>query len=83
MAGLATWTRPQGGMFLLLTLAPGRNAAALLPAAMERGVVYVPGENFYPGGGGENTLRLNFVSAREAEIERGVATLARVFREAA
>ncbi len=76
LAGRATWTRPAGGMFLLLRLGQGRSAGALLSAALDRGVAFVPGAAFFPGGGGEETMRLNFVSPPLAEIEDGVARLA-------
>lgn len=82
LSGLAAWTRPAGGMFLFVSLHGALDAAALLPAAMERGVVYVPGASFHPDGGGANTLRLNFVSASEEAIRRGVALLAQTFQEA-
>jgi 2-aminoadipate transaminase len=77
LAGRATWTRPAGGMFLLLRLAAGRSAAKLLSAALDRGVAFVPGAAFFPGGGGEETMRLNFVSPQLSEIEDGVARLAK------
>ncbi|MGV3723973.1 MAG: PLP-dependent aminotransferase family protein, partial [Actinomycetota bacterium] len=65
LGGLAHWTRPAGGMFVWVTLPEGRNAAELLRRAMARGVVFVPGASFHADGGGENTFRLNFVSATE------------------
>ncbi|MBI4537396.1 MAG: PLP-dependent aminotransferase family protein [candidate division NC10 bacterium] len=77
LGGQATWTRPAGGMFLLLWLPAGRSASALLPRALDHGVAYVPGAAFFPGGDGENTMRLNFLSPALAEIEDGVARLAR------
>jgi 2-aminoadipate transaminase len=77
LAGRATWTRPAGGMFLLLRLPEGRSARALLPAALDQGVAFVPGGAFFPGGGGEETMRLNFVSPPLEQIEDGVARLAR------
>jgi 2-aminoadipate transaminase len=83
LAGVAHWTRPAGGMFLFLTLPEGMDAARLLPRAMERGVVYVPGGSFFAAGGGENTLRLNFVSAAEEAIRRGIGILAALIRAAA
>jgi DNA-binding transcriptional MocR family regulator len=77
LAGQATWTRPAGGMFLLLRLPEDRSATTLLPRALDQGVAYVPGASFFPGGDGQNTMRLNFVSPALAEIEEGVARLAR------
>lgn len=77
LAGRATWTRPGGGMFLLLRLPGGRSATALLPDALERGVAYVPGAPFFPAGGGEDTMRLNFVSPPLPDIDEGVARLTR------
>jgi 2-aminoadipate transaminase len=80
MTGLATWTHPRGGMFLLLTLPPGIDTARLLPAAMEAGVAFIPGGTFFPRGGGDHTLRLNFVSATPAQIDTGIRLLAGVVR---
>jgi 2-aminoadipate transaminase len=77
LGGRANWTRPGGGMFLLLQLAAGRSAGKVLPAALDQGVAFVPGAAFFPGGGGEDTMRLNFVSPAVAQIEDGVARLAR------
>jgi 2-aminoadipate transaminase len=73
----ATWTRTAGGMFLLLRLPEGRSAASLLPAALDHGVAFVPGAPFFPAGGGEETMRLNFVSPPLEHIEDGVARLAK------
>lgn len=78
LAGRATWTAPSGGMFLLLRLPRGQSATALLPKALDQGVAYVPGAPFFPAGGGEETMRLNFVSPPLAEIAEGVARLATV-----
>jgi 2-aminoadipate transaminase len=77
LAGRATWTRPAGGMFLLLRLPGGQSATALLSKALDQGVAYVPGGSFFPAGGGEETIRLNFVSPPLADIDEGVARLAR------
>ena len=77
LTGKATWTRPAGGMFLLLRLPRGQSATALLSRALDHGVAYVPGAPFFPAGGGEETMRLNFVSPPLADIDEGVARLAR------
>jgi 2-aminoadipate transaminase len=77
LAGRATWTRPAGGMFLLLRLPAGLSAQAVLPRALDAGVAFVPGGAFFPGGGGDETMRLNFVSPPLDQIEGGVERLAR------
>jgi len=77
LAGRATWTRPAGGMFLLFRLPGGQSATALLSKALDQGVAYVPGAPFFPAGGGEETMRLNFVSPPLADIDDGVARLAK------
>ena len=78
MTGLATWVRPSGGMFFWLELRDGLDSMALLPRAVEAGMAYVPGAAFYAQAPRANTLRLSFVTASPAQIEQGVAMLARV-----
>ena len=77
LTGKATWTRTAGGMFVLLRLPVGRSAAALLAAALDHGVAFVPGAPFFAAGGGEETMRLNFVSPALDQIDDGVARLAK------
>jgi 2-aminoadipate transaminase len=74
------WTRPEGGMFVWMMLPRGIDVDALLRQAMERGVVFVPGATFHPDGRGQHTLRLNFVSADEERIRRGIAILGELLR---
>lgn len=73
------WTSPQGGLFLWVELPSGVDATALLPEAVKEKVAYVPGSAFYPNGGGENTLRLNFSNASPQLIREGMKRLAKVF----
>ncbi|MBI1245803.1 MAG: aminotransferase class I/II-fold pyridoxal phosphate-dependent enzyme [Alphaproteobacteria bacterium] len=74
------WTKPDGGMFVWVTLAAGRDAGALLPVAIKREqVAYVPGRAFHATGGGENTLRLNFSMPTVERIEAGIARLGKLF----
>jgi len=73
------WTSPQGGLFLWVELPSGVDAQALLPAVVKEKVAYVPGTAFYPNGGGENTLRLNFSNASPQLIKEGMKRLAKVF----
>jgi DNA-binding transcriptional MocR family regulator len=78
---LAEWRKPSGGLFFWLRLRQERSLVELLPAALARGVAFVPGESFYPGGGTGGTLRLNFSNASEPEMADGLARLAALFRE--
>jgi GntR family transcriptional regulator/MocR family aminotransferase len=71
-----TWTEADGGFSLLVTLPAGMDAAALLPAAVARGVAFTPGRPFFVEGGGERTLRLSFSSVPARRIDEGVKRLA-------
>lgn len=76
----ATWTRPEGGMFLLVTLPKNMDASAMLPQALQQKVAFVPGEEFHLNGEGRNTMRLNFSNARPDQIETGIARLGAVVK---
>ena len=76
------WTRPQGGLFLWVTLPEGLDAAELLKDALAHKVAYVPGAAFHPDGGGHNTLRLNFSFCDPKRIETGIRRLGEVFAAA-
>ena len=72
------FTRPAGGLFLWVELPEGMDARRLLEHALDERVAFVPGECFFPGGGHENTLRLNFSAMPEDRITEGVSRLGRV-----
>ncbi|MDZ7651616.1 MAG: PLP-dependent aminotransferase family protein [Burkholderiaceae bacterium] len=76
------WTRPEGGMFVWLTLPAGVDAMALLPRAIERNVAFVPGEPFFAAAPMRNTLRLSFVTVPPPRIEAAVATLGELIASA-
>ncbi|AEN04949.1 putative transcriptional regulator, GntR family [halophilic archaeon DL31] len=71
------WTEPEGGFFVWVTLPEGVDTEDLLPDAAEEGITYLPGSHFYPGEGGERSLRLSFSHVSPEEMDRGVAALAR------
>lgn len=71
----ATWTRPAGGFYVWVTLPSYFDTRALLAAAVERRVAYVPGTAFYPDGRGTDAMRLAFCYPTEDRIEEGVKRL--------
>lgn len=71
-----SWTRPEGGMFIWLTLPKGIDGAELLEKAIDDArVAFVPGGAFYADGSGSNTLRLSFSCSAPEVIEAGIARL--------
>lgn len=70
-----TWAKPEGGLFVWAKLPAGASSAALLKIAVNKKVAFIPGHNFHAGGGGDNTLRLNFSNASESQIEEGISSL--------
>ena len=75
------YTRPDGGLFLWVELPDDINARELLARSLEEGVAFVPGGSFYPNGGHENTMRLNYSAMPEDRIEKGIRRLAKVLCE--
>lgn len=77
------WTRPEGGMFIWLTLPKGMDGAQLLADALaSEKVAFVPGGAFFADGSGKNSLRLNFSSPTQDQIDEGIARLGRVLADA-
>ncbi len=77
----ATWTKPDGGMFIWVTLPQHINASKLLQKSVEQGVAFVPGEPFYAGTEGQhNTLRLSFVTVPEDKIRQGIKVLGNLIK---
>ncbi|PLX15337.1 MAG: aminotransferase [Candidatus Muiribacterium halophilum] len=76
-----SWTKPEGGMFLWLTLPKGMNADEMLYQAVEEKVAYVIGSAFFCNGEGKNTMRINFSYPTLENIDVGIKKLARVISE--
>lgn len=70
-----SWTRPEGGMFIWVTLPEGQSAVDLFPKAMEKKVAFVPGDPFYTHKRGVNTFRLNYTNATPEVIREGIRRL--------
>ena len=75
-----SYTVPEGGMFVWVTLPPGCSSMDVFENALRENVAVLPGFPFYVDGGGKDTLRLNFSNATDENIIEGMARLARVIR---
>jgi len=76
-----SFTRPEGGMFVWLTLPEGVNGADLLARAIEEErVAFVPGGAFYADGSNLNTARLSFSCATFEQIDEGIGRIGRLLR---
>jgi 2-aminoadipate transaminase len=68
----ATWTHPAGGFYIWVTLPSYFDTSAMLAAAVERRVAYVPGTGFYPDGRGADKMRLAFCYPSRENVIEGV-----------
>ena len=76
-----THTVPEGGLFIWAALPEGISALEALNRSIERNVAFVPGTHFYPEGGHENTLRLNFSMSEIPQIQEGMKRLGELISE--
>ncbi|MDQ7823463.1 MAG: PLP-dependent aminotransferase family protein [Candidatus Eremiobacteraeota bacterium] len=74
------WTKPQGGLFLWVSLPEYIDADQMFYEAIEKKVAYVIGSAFHHDGSGKNTFRLNFSFPSEEEIDEGIKRLAEVIK---
>ncbi len=77
-----TWTHPQGGLFLWVTLPEGMDSQSLFQSALAENVAFVPGDSFYAGNGPESCrhLRLNFSHPNPEQIREGIRRLSVAMR---
>src|SRR3954464_540592 len=77
----ATWTRPQGGLFIWARLPDFIDTTDLLARALRDHVAFVPGRPAYRGGRGGTEMRLNFSGVSDADIREGIRRIGKVVRE--
>ena len=77
----SSWTHPQGGLFIWVTLPDYIDTTDLLARALDEHVAFVPGRSAFLDGRGANAMRLNFSGVGEAEIREGVRRIGEVVRE--
>lgn len=71
-----SWTRPDGGFYVWLTLPGGINSKDMLPRAVEKLVAYTPGTAFYANGDGADFIRLAFCYPEPDRVREGIERLA-------
>jgi 2-aminoadipate transaminase len=76
-----SWTNPEGGLFLFLTLPENMNSEDLFKIAIEQKVAFVMGHVFHCDGSGHNTMRLNFSFMSKEQNEEGIRRLADAIRQ--
>jgi 2-aminoadipate transaminase len=77
----AVWTRPQGGLFIWVTLPEYIDTTDLLALALSHNVAFVPGRAAYLDGRGANSMRLNFSGVADEDIREGIRRIGEVVRE--
>jgi 2-aminoadipate transaminase len=77
----ATWTEPEGGLFIWATLPDYIDTNDLLAKALRADVAFVPGQGAYVDGRGTHSMRLNFSGVGEEEIREGVRRIGKVIAE--
>ena len=73
-----SYTKPEGGMFIWVTMNNGANALDKFHEAMEQKVAFVPGNPFYTSKTDVNTMRLNYTNATPEIIEEGIKRLGQI-----
>ena len=76
-----TWTKPEGGLFLMVTMPAHLDAREVLKQALTHNVAFVPCDDFFIGGAGHNTFRLNFSNAGPERIVEGIQRLGAVLKD--
>jgi 2-aminoadipate transaminase len=77
----ATWTHPQGGLFIWVTLPDYIDTTDLLARALAENVAFVPGEAAFADGRGRHSMRLNFSSEADDDIREGVRRIGKIVAE--
>lgn len=73
-----SYTRPEGGMFVWLTLPEGIRAVDVQAEAVKKGVAVCAGDPFYESERGVRTMRLNYSNSTDEALEKGIAILGEV-----
>ena len=81
LGDIATWTKPEGGLFVWVTLPDAINTLDLVKEAIDNQVLYIPGGEFLVVPGYDNTMRLNFSNVSLDAIPEGIRRINEVIRQ--
>ncbi len=76
-----TWTIPEGGLFLWLTVPDYINTDELFKEAIKENIAYVPGSAFFPNNDSHDSMRLNFSYSNSEKIEEGCKRLGKLIKQ--
>jgi len=76
-----SWTKPQGGFFVVATLPEYIDTKEMLKEAIEENVAYVPGGPFFADRKGQNTMRLSFCYPSEEDIDEGIKRIGNLIKK--
>ncbi|MEI6216014.1 MAG: PLP-dependent aminotransferase family protein [Actinomycetes bacterium] len=77
----ATWTKPEGGFYVWVTLPPEIDTKAMMPKAIVAKVAYVPGTAFFADGFGSWSMRLSYCYPTPERIREGIKALGGVVKQ--
>ncbi|OGI12693.1 aminotransferase [Candidatus Micrarchaeota archaeon RBG_16_36_9] len=77
----SSWTKPEGGMFIWVSLINNIDTKEIFADAIKAKVAYVPGASFCVDGSGKNCMRLNFSNTDDNKIEEGIKRLSKIIKE--
>ena len=75
------WSKPEGGLFIWVTLPEGVKAKELLNKCIEKGVIFIAGLAFYPNAEVDNTFRMSFASMTDELIVEGISRVGEAMNE--
>ena len=73
-----TYTRPEGGMFTWVTLPHHITSRALLDKALEKNIIFVPGDTFYASNPHKHTMRMNFSNVDPEKMDTAMKVLGKL-----
>ena len=76
-----TWTHPEGGLFLWLSMPEGVSARKVFDKCIEMKVAAVIGDAFYPNGKTDRSMRINYSNMPDERIVEGIQRMAKAIKE--